>query len=1033
MAAGPPFPATGTGPGATEAPAGRRSRVRNRLVAGVAVVGITVVGAGVPGALDASAALNDAQGLVTLAELNRQAVTLAQSLADERDDVVVFVAAGRDKAADDVTSGGATGTSPDGGKKGKGAGQGVAGDHSARVDRQIDEIRALDSASPDLLHDLSAVPTIRRTALTGKGSAMEAYRAYSEVIDKLTALADELAEKTPPEAADGTRGPAALDRAVEQASATRGLLLAALAVPGGTNLPPQFDPITGLPVDPVGQGDPSKNDETRDALSAAAQQSRVRELAALADFDQTADTAAHDSFEATVTGPDVKTAEGFLGRFTDRPELSDSDREADPDKVGAALSARIDQMRGVESGLGSAQVRRLEALRDDAVTDLELRIALLGGCLLIAVGVSTAVARTLTRPLAVVRIGAARIAADPAGEEPVRFTGRNDEFAQVVRSLNGLHAKLLDLSGRTKALGTDTVEPAVARVQMVDHRAELQQRTADITLQLQQLRHTVHHTFVNLSLRTLGLVERQLGVIESMEEREQDPERLATLFKLDHLATVMRRYSENLLVLADHEHGHSPTGPVPLVDVLRAAVSEIERYERITIQSLPAHAQVAGFAADDLSHLVAELLENATSFSPPDAQVQLSGWLLESGEIVLSVQDQGIGLSPDRLTELNARLAGTDDSGENTGQMPQSQLKTAYGIEAEGLGLRVTALLAARHGVRVELREQEEGGLAAVVVLPETLLPTSPSAGAPYQARRAGAAPALTLPGSVAEANSNTLPGRGDSADQDPVKGQIRAGSPERVRGQVPSRETEHGHGQDEAGETEHGRDRNQSRTQAEVPAPRQAQDRDVDPDPLVAAAERTIRETEAAEAAQAAEAADGAQRAFAPHAAQPGPYAIGPDAHERTPDAEPPVTGTDQDTFTLRLPELPERSARPERPENLAESAPAPAPAPEQDSAAEHEAAPENEPLTDKGLPKRTPKVVKPAAAPSERTGSVDAEELRRRLGGFHQGAKDGRRDVEAELTDPAAQGDRTEQGDHTAQTERTDQTGETVEEARS
>lgn len=261
-------------------------------------------------------------------------------------------------------------------------------------------------------------------------------------------------------------------------------------------------------------------------------------------------------------------------------------------------------------------------------------------------------------------------------------------------------------------------------------RAELQVRTADLAAQLERLKNTVHHTFVNLSLRTLGLVERQLGVIESLEEREQDPERLATLFKLDHMATVMRRHSENMLVLAGAEHGHGHSGPIPLVDVLRAAVSEIERYERVTIQSLPPHAQVAGFAADDLSHLVAELLENATSFSPPDSHVQLSGWLLESGEVMLSVQDEGIGMSSVRMGELNARLAD-----------PASFEAGRQSADGAGLGLQVTSLLAGRHGVRVQLREQKGSGVTAVVVLPQALLPKAPPTATPPPVRVPGTRP----------------------------------------------------------------------------------------------------------------------------------------------------------------------------------------------------------------------------------------------------------------------------------------------------
>ncbi|MEV7681140.1 nitrate- and nitrite sensing domain-containing protein [Streptomyces sp. NPDC088341] len=1039
---------------------GRRVRVRSRLVAGVAVLGITVVAAGAPAVLSASAELNDAQRLVTLAELNQRAVVLAHSLADERDEIVVFIAAGREEqpagtdsgsgSANGDTSGDASGdsgggTSGDsGGDKGKHT---ISDARSVRVDRQIDEIRTAASASPGLLHDLSTVPSIRRTALTGKGSALEAYRAYSDVIAKLQALADELAEKTPAEAADGTRAPGALGRAVEQASASRGLLLAALAVPAPTDTAPQYDPITGLLVEPPADSDSEKNDQLRDELSAAAQQSRVRELAALADFDQTADSEARESLTATVTGPDVRTAEGYLTRLTDRPELSDSDREADPEKVDSALSARIDQMRGVESGLGSSQLERLELLRDDAVTGLELRIALLGGCLLIAVGVSTAVARTLTRPLAVVRIGAARLAAAPQTEEPVRFTGRNDEFAQVVRSLNGLHGKLLDLSARAETLDGDRADLIAAREKVVAQRAELQERTAEIGAQLQRLRHTVHHTFVNLSLRTLGLVERQLAVIEGLEEREQEPEQLDTLYKLDHMATVMRRHSENLLVLAGHEHGHGSNGPVPLVDVLRAAVSEIERYERVTIQSLPPHAQVAGFAADDLSHLVAELLENATSFSPPDAEVQLSGWLLEGGEVMLSVQDQGIGMSADRIAELNARLAEPEDARDTGGsEGVEGRARKRYGgdIEGEGLGLRVAALLAARHGVRIELREHQQGGVAAVVVLPQALLPASPPAGAPHQARTAGSAPALHLPGSAAEANSNALPGR---SAPDPLVAAAEAA----IRKAESAGTEPESPGAEQAPES--------------LPAPESELEPAPEPEPELESDSESEYDSELESDSEpahqselepeSAAALDGVyepepERGFEPDpepesgyepakavavpgtAPLPGPYAIGPERHERVADGEPGTAGTDQDTFTMRLPHRPGAPLTPDPTADLdATAAPDPATAPaaaadpDNDSDPGDFPAPRRERITDKGLPKRTPRTVTPAAAPTGRSGSVDAEALRRRLGGFHQGAKEGRRDVEAELTEQIAPAAPTEA--------HTEEAGETVEEARS
>ncbi|MFF4246448.1 nitrate- and nitrite sensing domain-containing protein [Streptomyces sp. NPDC001822] len=951
----------------------RTVRVRNRLVAGVAVVGITVIAAGAPAALSASSDLNESQRLVTLAALNQQAITLAHSLADERDGVVAHIAGGRDEDGKDDTA-----------------------SLAARVDQQVDEIR--EAAPAALRRELSDIPSLRRTALTGKGSAAEAYQAYSEVVAKLHDLADELAEKTPPRAADATRAPLALGTAVEQASATRGLLLAALAVPGTEPQQPQIDPFTGLPVQTQDESG-GEDDRTRDELSAAAQQARVRELAALADFDQAAGPSARDRLASTVTGPQVTSAEKYLTRLTDSPELSGTDRSADPEKVEAALSGRIDRMRSVESALGTAQVERLEALRDDDVTALELRLALLGGCLLIAVGVSTAVARTLTQPLAVLRIGAGRIAAEPETAEPVRYTGRNDEFAQVVRSINALHGRLHglhhDVTGRLESLQAERGKLVAGREALTVQRSELQAQIVELSAQLERLRNTVHHTFVNLSLRTLGLVERQLGVIEGMEEREQDPERLATLFKLDHMATVMRRHSENMLVLAGADHGQGHVNPIPLVDVLRAAVSEIERYERVTIQSLPPHAQIAGFAADDLSHLVAELLENATSFSPPDSHVELSGWLLETGEVMLSVQDEGIGMSTVRMGELNARLAD-----------PASFEAGEQAADGAGLGLQVTSLLAARHGVRVELREQKGSGVTAVVVLPQALLPKAPPTAAPPPVQLPGDAPTLNLPGSVAEANSNALPARSTPPDSDP----LIAAAEETLRTTVtepasaePAPEASAPAGPAPAGPAPEA-------SAAEAPAP----DRPADGAAPVTGSGSAPEAAQEVPPREESEAETTMQVRLPVQKDAPGPYAIGPDRHERSADVAPGAADASPAPAEDAVP-------GPRQPlSGLGEEVPDPAPSPER--------------LTDKGLPKRTPRIAAPApAAPVARPGGMDKEALRRRLGGFHQGAKDGRRDVESEI----AEDDPQQETDHKELTGRTDgridETGDTVEEARS
>ncbi|MFF1734480.1 nitrate- and nitrite sensing domain-containing protein [Streptomyces sp. NPDC058247] len=917
-------------------PGGRRSaRVRNRLIVAVAVVAAAIAGAAAPALMTASGQVSDTQDLVDLAARTQQTVTLSHSLADERDEVTAFIAAGRPK------------------------GHGLSESRSARVDRQLEELRT-DAPAP-LRRDLAGIAAVRRAALTGKGSALEAHKAYSGAIDDLHRTAEQLAESTPPRAGSGAHAFADLDRAVEQASAARGLLLAALAVPRSEQTSTVIDQITGLPKTVVSQD--SADGKQRDALSAAAQQAHVREQAALADFEDAAPAASVASYGATVTGPDVTKADKYLAALTDEPTLSADDLASSPKSVDAALSARIDLMRGAESSLYDRRTKDLALLRDDDVTALEVRIALAGLCLLVAVGVSMAMARTLTRPLAVLRLGSARLAGDPASEEPVKFTGRNDEFAQVVRSVNALHAHASGLHERLTTLEADRKHLIGQRATMADEREKLRAELAAAAAHLDRVRHSIHGTFVNLALRTLGLVERQLGVIENLEEREQDPERLATLFKLDHFATVMRRHSENLLVLAGADHGHGNPGAVPLVDVVRAAVSEIERYERVRISALPPHAHLAGFAADDLSHLVAEVLENATSFSPPDASVEVSGWLLESGEVMLSVQDEGIGMTDERMKELNARLAAFADD----------EMFDPEDGDGLGLGLYVVARLAARHGVRVQLREQKQGGIAVVVVLPRTLLAAAPAAAVPPRVPVAGAAPAVRLPGSEAEANSNVLGGRSkDGRDPLIAAAEHAVREAETDADEVP-----------EAPEAETAPEptvppESPAETTMTLTAPIPA----VDPEPVPAAPEPVP--------------------AAAP---EPAPRTLHLDdepAHERVADE----TGTAPTSGVV--PGLPTRPK--------ADTPPAPEAAGEPVVPAAR--TPQGERVTDKGLPKRTPKISAPAPAAAPRSGSVDADALRRRLGGFHQGANKGRRDVEAEIggTEPTAE-----------------PKGDTVEEARS
>ncbi|WP_256339478.1 nitrate- and nitrite sensing domain-containing protein [Streptomyces sp. 1222.5] len=926
--------------------AGRPTHVRTRLILAVAVVAAAVAGAGAPALLTASQDVSDSQELVTLAARTQDALVLAHSLADERDEVTSYIAAGRPRT------------------------KAPSEDRSARVDRQVEDLRADTDTPAALRGDLDAVAAVRRAALTGKSTALQAHQAYSATISELHRLAGQLAEQMPARAGSGAYALAELDSAVQQSAAARGLLLAALNVPSRTQT--VISPTTGLPTSSVTTTDEDK--KQRDALTAAAQQARLRADATLADFRATAPRAAVDSYDSTVTGPEVNSADKYLAALTDQPTLSDSELSTGTRKLDAALSARVDLMRGAEAALYDHRTKDLAVLRDDDVTALEIRIAVLGALMLATIGIATAMARTLTRPLSVLRRGSARLAEaeDPVTQEPITFTGRNDEFAQVVRSVNALHTHAAALHERVATLETDRKHLVGQRQKMADAREELRAELAESAAQLDRLRTSIGSTFVNLALRTLGLVERQLAVIEGLEDREQDPDRLATLFKLDHFATVMRRHSENLLVLAGTEHVQQHHGPVPLVDVVRAAVSEIERYERVRIAALPPHAHVAGFAADDLSHLLAELMENATSFSPPDLPVEVSGWLLESGEVMLSVQDEGIGVAGDRLDRFNARLSDFDP------ESPYDQ----EGDEGLGLGLYVVARLAHRHGVRVQLREQKQGGIAAVVVLPATLLTEAPTVAVPSQATAAGGTAAFSLPGADAEVNSNVLYGR-------PKDGDLLVALAEKAVEAGTAAETA-------------------SDSTADGTAPAAA-DRTAGTDET--ASERTGTERTGTEPTGTGQAAS--DRAEAEQAVHEQAEAGGEQAEARP---KAPAETFAETTMELLLPDLAPADDGGNAPRPPAadgedpardgdghdHTAPAAAEAPEETDDALQE--PEEDRVTSKGLPKRTPRITAPAAAPRQRSGSVDADALRRRLGGFRQGAQAGYREVEAEIAEQTA-----------------------------
>ena len=262
------------------------------------------------------------------------------------------------------------------------------------------------------------------------------------------------------------------------------------------------------------------------------------------------------------------------------------------------------------------------------------------------------------------------------------------------------------------------LQPTRIEVLSEDEIGELAQAFNDIeavTLQVAQeqaalLRKGMGDLFVNLARRNQSLVQRQLELLDDLERNEHDPAALDSLFKLDHMATRMRRNAESLLVLSGAEQPRQWQQPIALMDVVRAAAAEIADFPRVELVGIDDDLAVSGRAVSDVAHLLAELLENATSFSPPDTAVVVSGAVSANG-FVLAVSDQGIGMAADRIAEANALLA----------HPPVVGLALS-----RALGLHVVGSLAQRHGIAVELRPGAPGGVVALVALPTAVLEPRP-------------------------------------------------------------------------------------------------------------------------------------------------------------------------------------------------------------------------------------------------------------------------------------------------------------------
>jgi hypothetical protein len=358
--------------------------------------------------------------------------------------------------------------------------------------------------------------------------------------------------------------------------------------------------------------------------------------------------------------------------------------DLDPEQWMAASTTEIELQRMVESRLLDGVIRHSRELGDAA----ELRSAASTGVILVILAVSLltslALGRSMVRPLRRLRSSALEVAEHrlPEAVKRLRMTREGEPHVEVV------------------PIGDASADEIgeVARAFDAVHHAAIRQATEQAAL-----RKSISDMFLNLARRSQRLIDRLLEQLDELEQ-EADDETLEKLFSADHLVTRLRRNAEDLIVLSGAEPPRRWAQPIPLMEVVRAAAQEVEQYQRIEVLPVD-EVDLAGHAVADVVHLLAEVVENATSFSPPGTVVQIAGQPAAAGYVV-EIEDRGLGMTDEELLEANRRLADPP---------------AIDAAVSQRLGLFVVGRLAKRHGIKVQLRHSWYGGVTALVLLPSAL------------------------------------------------------------------------------------------------------------------------------------------------------------------------------------------------------------------------------------------------------------------------------------------------------------------------